>query len=239
MQANSTYPVFNGRLDENLFNLHHFREKLIEFIVTCLPHWRDDPQRSVKTAEDSLTQTLCRYLNTATRNTPGYNLVKFEREVEDEFHPKRKVDLGVMPDKNIITVEGKSFTKYETILQIECKRLPTPRKKNRDQREYIFSEYSSTGGIQRFKEGYHGANHNFVTMIGYIQDKTCADWVTQIKKWIDGLIKEKQEGWSAKDHLRKAHCDNVNRTMMLESKHKRKSKLSEIEIRHLWIEMDR
>jgi len=39
---------------------------------------------------------------------------------------------------------------------------------NRDEREYVFSKFSSTGGIQRFEAGHHGSNHVLGAMTGYI-----------------------------------------------------------------------
>ena len=47
-----------------------------------------------------------------------------------------------------ICVEGRRHTDFDSLMPIECKRLPTPKGDDRDEREYVFSEHTSTGGIQ-------------------------------------------------------------------------------------------
>jgi hypothetical protein len=46
-----------------------------------------------------------------------------------------------------------SILDFDPIMPIECKRLPTPKAKDRDEREYVITEGATAGGIQRFKLG--------------------------------------------------------------------------------------
>ena len=63
--------------------------------------------------------------------------------------------------------------------------MPTPSGKDRDEREYVISRYSSTGGVSRFKEGHHGQEHNRAAMIAYIQDDDIPHWLGKIDSAID------------------------------------------------------
>lgn len=70
---------------------------------------------------------------------------------------------------------------FESLMPIECKSLPTPEGKDRDEREYVFSAQSSSGGIQRFKAGHHGSKHNLG--VAYVQRETRGFWKTRIADW--------------------------------------------------------
>jgi len=123
-------------------------------------------------------------------------------------------------------------------MPIECKRLPTPNGNGRDEREYVISKHTSTGGIQRFKAGHHGAAHTLGAMIGYVQEETPNFWNERIAEWISGLVASAELGWTAKDLLRLEHEDTALRLAVLQSSHERQNGLSEIELHHLWVEMN-
>src|SRR3546814_1117379 len=72
---------------------------------------------------------------------------------------------------SVIWIEGRQYTEYQTLLPIECKRLPTSTGTDRDEREYLYSRFSTTGGVQRFKAGHHAASHARAAMIGYVQGR--------------------------------------------------------------------
>jgi hypothetical protein len=135
-------------------------------------------------------------------------------------------------------IEGRGYTDFDSLMPIECKRLPTPRGKDRDEREYVFSKYTSTGGIQRFKAGDHGASHSLGAMIGYVQEGNAALWHRQIVDWVNQLAKIGEPGWSEMDALRVISSDGALRSVVLSSSHDRANGLSKIELRHLWLEMN-
>lgn len=226
-----------GRLDSTIHLPGEWLSSLIGFIGHVLPDWRDDPNRSTQTREDFLTSQLCARLASASRHTSGWDFLQFRREEPDEADGRRTIDLAVAPNASVIWIEGREYTEYQTLLPIECKRLPTPSDARRDEREYLHSRFSSTGGVQRFKSGHHGASHERAAMIAYVQDSDIMAWIAQIEGWVDDLERDGVEGWSAADKLSVAHHDAIARVARLTSNHLRQSGLNQIELNHLWVEM--
>ena len=210
---------------------------LVSFIAATLPGWRDDPKRSTQTGETGLTAQLCARLNSVSRHSPGWDFLQFRREEPDAIRAERSIDLVVAPSGALIWIDGREYCEYRALLPIECKRLPTPTGKDRDEREYVYSRFSSTGGIQRFKAGHHAAAYARAAMIGYVQDRNIPFWLTQVETWIDGLVAATVKGWSVDDKLRLATHHTVTRIASMQSKHQRDSGLDPILIDHLWIEM--
>ena len=142
-----------GRLDSEVHLPGEWINALVGFIGSVLPGWRDDPRRPARTGEDALTAQLCAKLASASRHTPGWDFLQFRREEPDAADSRRAIDLAVAPSGSVIWIEGREYTEYQTLLPIECKRLPTPTGHKRDEREYLYSRFSTTGGVQRFKAG--------------------------------------------------------------------------------------
>ncbi len=229
--------AYSGLLDSNVCLPDEWLDSLIGFIGNVLPVWRDDPIRPHKTNENGLTAQLCSRLSNASRHTPGWDFLQFKREEPDDTDGRRSIDIAIAPSGTVIWIKGREYTEYQTLLPIECKRLPTPAGSKRDEREYIYSRFSSTGGIQRFKAGYHGAAHNRAAMIGYIQANDIATWANQVDQWIDELGASESGVWSSTDKVTLNRHDTVSRTALLRSSHVRCQKLNQIIIDHLWIEM--
>lgn len=226
-----------GALDSVVHLPGEWLTSLISFIGRVLPGWRDDPRRPSQTGEDALTSQLCARLSSASRHTPRWDFLQFRREEPDEVDGRRAIDLAVAPLGSIIWIKGREYTEYQTLLPIECKRLPTPPGVSRDEREYLYSRFSSTGGVQRFKAGHHGASHARGAIIAYVQDRDIATWSVQIEEWINDLEADAVEGWSAKDKLSLIQHDAASRIARLKSFHLRRSGLAGIWLDHLWIEM--
>lgn len=226
----------SGTLNKDVQKPATFRHELINFIAEELPRWRDHPDRPSATAETVLTSQLCGHLNGASRHSEGWDILQFRPEEADEQFKGRKMDLVASACGAVICVEGRRFTEFDTLFPIECKRLPTPKGTDRDEREYVISRHSSTGGIQRFKEGNHAGAHTLAAMIGYVQEETTAFWDTRVAKWINDLAAV-EPGWTTKDLLHLDHIERAVRLAVFHSSHGRKKGLSEIELRHLWIEM--
>lgn len=211
--------------------------ELLDFIADELPHWRDRSGLKKITSETELTSKLCGHLNSAARRSTGWDFLQFRIEETDEQRKDRKIDLIASPCDATVWVGGHCRTDFDTLLPIECKRLPTPKGKKRDEREYVISQKSSTGGIQRFKAGHHGGNHTLAAMIAYVQDETAAIWHDRITSWIEALSATGNPEWTSKDLL---HIESTNEEMGLSiyhSSHTRGSELPEIKIRHIWIAM--
>ena len=226
-----------GLLDDGVHLPGEWLSSLVGFIGSVLPSWRDDPARPAQTGETGLTAQLCSRLTSASRHAPGWDFLQFRREEPDETDGRRSIDLVVAPSGSVIWIEGRQYTEYQTLLPIECKRLPTPVGTNRDEREYLYSHFSTTGGVQRFKAGHHAANHARAAMIGYVQARDIAAWAVQIDEWIDGLEGDAVEGWSVADKLNIMEHTPSTRIASLQSNHARLAGQNGIRIDHLWIEM--
>lgn len=229
--------IQSGGLDRNLHLPAAWHLTLLEFIADELPKWRDDPKRPIETAETSLTSRLCAHMNSATRKSGGWDFLQFRVEEPDETVGGRKVDLVPAPSAATIWISGREYTQYSSLVPIECKRLPIPASATRDEREYLYSDHSSTGGVQRFKAGHHGAAHTIGAMIGYIQSRDIDFWDGQIRTWLQGLVATPVDGWSLDDELRIKKRDTAARSALLESMHRRNGGLPDMQLHHLWIDM--
>lgn len=228
----------SGALTTNLHLPKEWVSSLITFIAGALPAWRDDPRRPAETGETKLSAQLCGRLNSLCRHTPGWDFLQFRREEPDETDGRRSIDLVASPAGSIIWIKGREYDDYESLIPIECKRLPTPVGPNRDPREYLITGTGSTGGIQRFKAGHHGAKRERAAMIGYIQACDVSHWHQTVGSWIDDLVKASAGGWSVGDKLVISSHDKSKRVATLASIHDRtKGMTPSIQIDHLWIEM--
>lgn len=226
-----------GRLGVAVHRSGEWLSALINFIGGALPAWRDDHARPSVTGETALTSQLCARLNSLSRHTIGWDFLQFKREEPDASDGRRSIDMAVAPSGAIIWIEGREYSEYQTLLPIECKRLPTPNGTDRDEREYLISRFNSTGGVQRFKAGHHAADHARAAMIGYIQMRDIVHWHGQLDAWIDGIVADATVDWSLTDKPALIAHDRSQRSAMFRSQHKRRSGLPPIEIDHLWIEM--
>lgn len=214
------------------------RYELLEFIGDELPRWRDHPERKSETSETALTDQLCDYLNSAARISDGWSWIQFRTEVPDEDRRGRTNDLVAKPCGAVLVIEGRRHTLFDTLLPIECKRLPTPRERDRDEREYVVTAIGSTGGIQRFKFGYHGARQPTAAMIGYVQEQTFSHWLTQVNGWIRDLSSATDPVWSITDALQLLKEDSVVGLCILRSHHERGNGRAGIDLQHLWVKMN-
>jgi hypothetical protein len=232
-------PTDLGMLAREVHTPATFLRELLGFITDQLPRWRDRPDRKPESSETVLTSRLCAHLNSAARNSGGWDILQFRPEEPDEQTPGRKIDLVAAPLAATIWVDGRRHDDFDTLLPIECKRLPTPKGTDRDEREYVFNQFGSTGGIQRFKAGHHGAKHNLAAMIAYVQEETCPYWDARIAEWIKGLVEAKVEGWASDDTLHLDMNDTTRQLAVLSSRHTRAHELPQIELRHLWLQMQK
>lgn len=239
MLANATsQPEHLGVFSKDVHQPATFLTELLNLIRDELPHWRDRSDRKPETSETVLTSQLCAHMNSVTRRAAGWDILQFRTEEPDEEVAGRKIDLVPAPADATIWVDGRKYVDFDPLLPIECKRLPTPKQSGRDEREYVFSQHSTTGGIQRFKLGLHGAAHAIGGMIGYIQQDTCPLWNGRVGGWIKQLVAGGEEGWSTNDVLRLVQYDDTHKMASLNSVHSRKSGMPDIALHHLWVEME-
>lgn len=209
---------------------------LIDFIASELPKWRDRPERARETSETVLTAQFSRHMNSASRRST-WDFLQFATEVPDEKYIGRKIDLAVSPSSTTVWISGRGYSDMDTLLPIECKRLPTPKGRGRDEWEYVLSRESTTGGIQRFKLGYHGSAHNLGAMIAYVQQGTTEEWHERVTGWIAQLRTLRSTLWESDGAMQLVTSTPVEGLTTYCSHHKRVDDLPEIELRHLWLEM--
>lgn len=215
-----------------------FLHELLNFIADELPHWRDRSDRKYETSETILTSQLCAHLNSIARHSDGWDILQFRIEEPDEQEKGRKIDLVSAPCDATIWIEGRSYTDFETLLPIECKRLPTPKGKDRDEREYVINRHATTGGIQRFKAGHHGAAHTLGAMIAYVQEDTATLWHSRVAGWISDLVASIEPGWSVEDSIQLERELETLGLTFFRSVHTRQKGLPNIELRHFWVRMN-
>ena len=153
---------------------------------------------------------------------------------------RRSVDLSVSPAADIM-IQARQYSIFDPITVFECKRLPIPSRAR--EKEYVTGgTKKKSGGIQRFKLGLHGANHDIVAMIGYLQEGSANDWYNRINKWLAELSSGRIADvcvWDKNETLQKFEEDSSNEIANCESKHSRNGGTfsNEIVIHHLWIKM--
>ncbi len=230
--------ISSGRLDKEIQLQGAARVEMFEFIAAELPQWRDHPERPACESETGLTEHLAAHLNSATHHSADWSHLQFCCETRDESHAGRRIDLTAKPKAAVIFIDGRRHNQFQSLFPIECKRLPTPRGADRDEREYVFTSSGTTGGIQRFKLGLHGGAHTFAAMIAYVQKETPAHWEQKVNGWISDLAQSSGPLWSPSDAIRPLSHDPAARVQTLQSRHQRTGGLDDIELRHLWIEMN-
>lgn len=210
--------------------------KTIDFVQEQLPFWRDDPNRPDEQSENKLNLYLCKFLDVKARNE--FPSIRFDHE---EYQVGlRATDISASPITEI-TIGAILYTIYDPVIVFECKRLPAPTPDR--EKEYVTGGIKNTsGGIQRFKLGLHGAEHDIAVMIGYLQKGSANCWRDKINKWIielsTGTLKDVC-AWDKSEMLEKLEVDSSKGVANCRSTHSRTGgvKSDKILICHLWIKM--
>jgi len=208
--------------------------KTLDFIERHLAAWRDDPERPLARRERDLNSQLCKFLNVAARQS-GFAMIHFHHE--EPQGARHSADFSANPT-DAGWIEGRQYTKYEPILMMEGKRLPTPGSGR--QREYLTSsaDEAPSGGVQRFKLGLHGARLSVAGMVGYVQESTCGNWFATVNDWVNDLASSGDPLWSGDDRLDGLILHLGDRMSRCQSEHRRRSGSSPmIRLIHLWVEM--
>ena len=226
-------PLMN--LASGVLRLGEQKDSLLDFIAEQLLNWKSEDSAVLEEAEDLLTSQLSDFLNEAAHISDGWSWIHFQTERPDAVDRTRRLDMAAKPIKTVIIAE-RPYTRNAVLLPIECKRLPAPKPKHRE-REYVASTKGTTGGIQRFKLGKHAGDHALAAMIGYVQKGRPVDWFTTVNGWISALASGVGSGWTNEDCL--TLDEDTGEVCRLTSHHDRGSKHLPIELRHLWISLDR
>jgi hypothetical protein len=169
--------------------------KVIEFLDKNLPdfpnYFKNKTSKIAVEPEDDISQILWVFLERKARSE--FFMVQFQYR-----YPKtrRSSDFGIIEAE-----DNYQNTLDEYFFVIEAKRLPTDFKDKSREKEYVSSD---SGGMQRYKKGYHGANLSDSALIGYIQKDDCNHWHQKINEWIMDLIKTNKSvdiSWNNDDLL--------------------------------------
>ena len=223
-----------GRLRANAIN-DSLIQRTIAFVADNLEFWRDDPTRPRVTLEEELNAQLANFLG--AKATHEFPMVQFQHEQRQAG--QRRVDLSAKPTSPII-ICGTYYSIYKPFTVIEGKRLPAPDAAR--EKEYVSGCLKKSGGIQRFKLGLHGADHEEVMMIGYIQADSPMEWHNRINQWIGDLACTSEDGcdWNAREVLSMCRKGITGSFLKLTSIHSRNGQaISQIvKITHLWVVID-
>ncbi|MDR2384551.1 MAG: hypothetical protein LBD80_02640 [Tannerella sp.] len=157
---------------------------IILFIEEHLPYFRINKcQMDKKAAEKSYNSQLSVYLQAKNSNSA----LLFQNAPHQSN--AREPDIGVIRTRVLNNGD------YDSIFDIECKRLNSTLS---HVKEYVSGK---TGGIERFKKNEHGVNMSCSAMIGYVEDKTDTYWLNQINAWIDELHVNNPAFWKETERL--------------------------------------
>lgn len=221
-----------GQLDRTVVD-DSLLEKTFVFIKSNLSSWRDDNDREKADAEEDLNAQLANFLQ--AKATHFFPMIQFQHEQRQTS--RRRIDLSVKPTVPVI-VCGTYLTIYSPLTVIEGKRLPAPSKKRA--REYVSGGEEISGGIQRFKLGLHGKDHDEVVIVGYIQDGKCQDWFDTVNLWIAEFITEASNaGWTNSDKL-SSFSEDSDKVSEARSHHERVKdcKSPNVSVRHYWVKLE-
>lgn len=213
--------------------------RTIAFVRDQLPAWRDAPDRPEAESEPLLNSQLCKFLNARARK--AFPMILFGHE--EPQASRRHVDVAALPAESMV-IKAQTYTVYDPVLVIECKRIPAPSKERK--REYVTGSdpMRLSGGIQRFKLGKHAAHMDTAAMIAYVQKGMPSQWIETVNSWILEL-KDKPIGdgctWTNDDILRESNEDTSSDVSSYHSIHRRSGPVAsdEIQLFHLWIMMNK
>lgn len=205
--------------------------RTIEFIWDSLTPWRDDPERTDVDSEEELNAQLHNFLEVRSREV--FPMVYFQHEQRQGR--RRRVDIAAKPVRTVV-IESVIYTKYLPLFVIEGKRLPSP-SKDREQ-EYVTGDKKLSGGIQRFKLGLHGKDHEKAVIVGYVQENSARHWYSIVNSWIAELAKTDPTDWTVGEKLIEFATANTNARARSVSEHPRAKpqELSSIKLFHFWIQ---
>lgn len=210
--------------------------KTIDFVYAQLPVWRDDPTRPNEQSENALNLQLSKFLDLRARY--DFPLVCFTHEEYQSGHAS--VDISASLTNGDI-IGATLYNIYVPILVLEGKRLPAPSQDR--EKEYVTGGVKhKSGGIQRFKLGLHGANHNVAALVGYLQAGSASGWHDKINKWImelgTGLVQDICP-WNTSELLGDLQELASKGVANCESTHTRSGnvKSKTVVLRHLWVVM--
>lgn len=231
-----------GDLSEVADRIEFFLEtNLPKIIVNIQP--LQQGSRKLRNEKD-LCAELGKRLNFAAHS----ELFLFYPEDPENQSATRTLDYGTYPRAHFV-VGTRIVGATDRLYGLEAKRLPT-HTSSIDQpareREYVVGNWhvrpsatkNISGGIERFKEGLHGATLRRAGMIAFIQKNDSRYWSNEINRWISDLIhssplKSHQAKWTDSDMIIESGSEKSG-VFLFRSTHERQF-LPPIHITHFWL----
>ena len=207
-------------LSDNYFNDPKFQIQpnkaqsvVIDFLKCNLALYLSQHDKNL-TGEDDISQAIFIFLETQARQNNSDFLFCFQYKY---ISSRRSVDIAVVHEGS-----------FKAFFVIEAKRLPPTNTK-----DYV---QGKTGGIERFKKGYHGQGLFVSAMLGYVQNNGFEHWQSQVNSWIDNLNPNTNDAitWCEKDRLGKV--ESSEDMGLYTSTHSRPEQKS-ISLYHFWLNM--
>ena len=197
-----------------------------------------------------LAVSLCKRLKALADDK--HILFTFFNEDPDIERKSRTDDMSVLPSVGMayLKVGAHYYDCEDQLYIIEAKRLPAPSRAGQGDRsrEYVVSDWDNRnspnkrriGGVERFKEGLHGAAFARSAMVAFIQRETPDLWLARVNSWIDELVANPipchKARWSKADLLLWVVGQSVAAGLSeFQSKHLRSGSASHITLRHYWL----
>ena len=188
--------------------------------------------------ENAITNRLCKTLN--SRKPSEYPFFFHHQNIESEKE-NTSTDFAVFGTFAYAVENDIEDDDSPPLIKFEAKRLNSKLPKSRE-REYVCGEYKNgmclknSGGIERFKNGRHGADVSNAAIIGYLQSDSVEFWFTRVNKWIEDQISTSSDSrlkWDATDLLVSNSLDKPLSNYISTS-----SRLSgsRIRLNHFWID---
>jgi hypothetical protein len=229
--------------------LHEVVDRIEEFLRKTLPHLLTviSPVRK-NSSKPRNEKDLCAELGKRLNFAASGELFRFYPEDPENESCTRTLDYGVQPQLQFV-VGSRVVGAMDRLYAIEAKRLPThtsPIDQPEREREYVVGDWKLrsssskriSGGIERFKEGLHGAALERVGMIAFLQKNDSKHWLGEVNRWITDLIhspslKSHQARWTSSDILGEVGAETAGVTELV-SIHER-TILPPIHIAHFWL----
>lgn len=231
-----------GAVAEVVDQIEAFLRHVLPEIAPKIPGFRSDTGK--RRNERKLASDLSKWLNFEAHSKAFH----FEPEDPENESATRTLDYGVYPSV-YLKVGPRLLGATHRLYGIEAKRLRTRTssiEKVEREREYVVGEWNLRtspnknlkGGIERFKEGLHGADLDRAGMIGFIQEEDASYWLSEVNHWIGELIlhplPSHRAPWENQDKLQSSMSEG--RVAEFRSKHAR-AELSVLSMAHFWIHL--
>jgi hypothetical protein len=147
-------------------------DRILEFVdnnIGTFSSYYHQNKNSV--AENWISNLLVRHFQICKIDQDGFLPYDFSKN-PPQSQSGKETDIGVY----VNTRNAKPIP----IIEFEAKRFS----ESSNNKEYVCGD---RGGMERFKRGHHSSHLKVCGMLGYIQSRTAAEWITKVNDWLGEL----------------------------------------------------